>query len=153
MHTCAPGSAANDAARRWSDTIGSALAIVEDRQGTGMLSAPVVSAESFDAPVSNNSLGRGSGRLAKNSAGPGRRLALLTIRFLNVLGHVGSEALAQSLDALLANVLRIFAASELFDAPVSNNSPISALWRPEKNSVGARPAPNVFASSVFCRVA
>ena len=40
-------------------------------------------------------------------------------------------------------------ASELLDAPVSNNRPRVDLKRTRRNSLGARPAPKVFASNVL----
>src|SRR5262245_15717033 len=43
----------------------------------------------------------------------------------------------------------ICATAELFDAAASNNSPANDRWRPGKNSIGRRPAPNVFASNVL----
>jgi len=52
-------------------------------------------------------------------------------------------------DAPGSNVFRLFSASDLFDAPVSNNSPTPHRLPSGKNSVGRRPVPKVFASNVF----
>ena len=67
MNTCGVSSAANDAARRRPGTMGSAVAVMADRQGAGMPCVPEVPAETLDAPVSNVSLTSDSGRLRKNS--------------------------------------------------------------------------------------
>jgi hypothetical protein len=53
MNTCALGSAANDRARRWTRTMGLAVAVMADRLGTGMPCMSEVPAKTLDAPVSN----------------------------------------------------------------------------------------------------
>src|SRR4051794_3623229 len=80
MDTCAPGSAANDGARRRAAVMGSAVAMANGH-------APDVSAEILDAPVPNISPTRVWRRSGKNFAGrrPAPNVLPLTFRLDRVV--------------------------------------------------------------------
>lgn len=91
MNTCALGTAANDAARRRSDTMRSGSPSWPPRSGQARSAAAELLTELLDAPVSNNSLAGGSGHVRKNSVVPRPAPNVLSSSILPTTNELAAE--------------------------------------------------------------